>query len=102
MNTKQAQLAQRHAALVNRIAEQRNQLSVAMEPFQAPLSLVDKGVMVYRFLAHKPLLMGGIAALVAATHPKRWLFVLENGFMIWQLFSAARRKINSNANERLR
>ena len=92
MNTKQNQLAELHAELVSQIAEQRSQLSAVVKPFQAPLSFVDKGVFVYRYLTRKPLLLAGAAALVAASRPKRWLFVLENGLMIWQLVAALRRR----------
>jgi len=92
MNIKQAKLAARRAALIKQIADQRGQLSAGVKQFQTPLSFVDKGVYVYRYLTRKPVLLGGIAALVAATRPKRWLFLLENSLMIWQLISAARRR----------
>ena len=91
MNDKQIKLAQRRAHLVNLIAYQRNQLSLAVEPLQSPLHIADKGVRVYRYLSRKPVLLAGAAALVAVTRPKRWLMVLENGLLIWQLFTAARR-----------
>lgn len=91
MNDKQIQLAQRREQLINQIAYQRSLLAVAVEPLQTPLHIADKGVRVYRYLTRKPLLLAGAAALVAATRPKRWLLLLENGLLIWQLVSAARR-----------
>jgi len=91
MNDKQIKLAQRRAHLVNQIASQRSQLSVAVESLQKPLRIADNGVRIYRYLTRKPVFLVGAAALVAATRPKRWLLLLENGLLIWQLISAARR-----------
>ena len=92
MNNKQIKLAQHRAHLLDQIAYQRTLLSVAVEPLQSPLRIADKGVRVYRYLTRKPVLLAGAAALVAASRPKRWLMVLENSLLIWQLISAAKRE----------
>jgi hypothetical protein len=91
MNDKQIELARRHAHLVNQIAYQRSQLSIAVESLHTPLRIADKGVRVYRYLTRKPVLLAGVAALVAAARPKRWLLILENGLLVWQLFAAVKR-----------
>lgn len=91
MNDKQIKLAQRRAHLINQIEVQRNLLSGAVEPFQTPLRIADNSVRVYRYLTRKPVLLASAAALVVATRPKRWLQLFENGLLIWQLVSAAKR-----------
>jgi hypothetical protein len=93
MNNRQIQLAQRRAALVNKAAAQRVQLAELAEPFHAPLKLADKGVSVYRYFKRHPVLLTGVVTVAAAIRPKRWLFMLENGLLIWQLATAASRKI---------
>ncbi len=93
MKNRQIQLAQRHAALVNKAAAQRVQLAEVVEPFHAPLKLADKGVSVYRYFKRHPVLLTAVITVAAAIRPKRWLFMLENGLLIWQLATAASRRI---------
>ena len=91
MNDKQIKLARRRAHLVKQIEEQRNLLTVAVKPFQTPLRIADNSVRIYRYFTRKPVLLASAAALVVATRPKRWLLLFENGLLIWQLVSAAKR-----------
>jgi len=93
MNNKIAQLAERRACLRVRIANQRMALEEAVTPFRASLAMLDKGVQVYRYLAKHTALVAGIMAFAAVIRPNRWLFMLEKGWMVWRLASAARRKI---------
>jgi len=93
MNSIIEQLAERRAALVARIASQRIALAEEFSPVRESLTLVDKGLHALRYLAKHPVVLAGVMALVAAIRPKRWLFVLENGWMAWHLFQTARHKL---------
>jgi hypothetical protein len=93
MNKKIAQLAERRAYLKFRIANQRMALAEAVAPFRGPLAILDKGLQAFRYLAKHTALVAGIVAFAAVIRPNRWLFMLEKGWMVWRLASAARRKI---------
>lgn len=93
MNNKIAQLAERRAALVHKAAMQRKELTQAFAPLREPLTIADKGLHALRYLAQHPVLMAGTVALAVVVRPKRWLFVLESGWMAWRIAVAARRRL---------
>ena len=93
MNNKIAQLAERRAALVHRVAMQRKEFTEAFAPLRVPLTIADKGLHALRYLAQHPVLMAGTVALAVVVRPKRWLFVLESGWMAWRMALAARRRL---------
>jgi hypothetical protein len=99
MNNKRIQLAARRAELMNRASAQREELSQAFEHLRAPLTLADKGMSALRFIAQHPLILAGALALAVAVKPKRWLFVLENGWLAWRIAKAAKRRLESPATQ---
>lgn len=97
MNNNRISLAERRAVLVAKAASQRMELTEAFEPLRVPLTYADKGLYALRYVAQHPILMAGAAALAAVMRKKRWLFVLENGWLIWRLASAAKHKREDRA-----
>lgn len=96
MNNNIIQLSARRAALLAKIENQRLALADAITPLRRPLSLADKGLNAMRYLASHPVLVAGIAtAVVVATRPKNWIFVLGKGWMMLRLLLAARQKFAS-------
>jgi len=93
MNNKIAQLAERRASLVAKMANQRMALTEAFAPLHVPLTIADKGLHAFRYLAQHPALMAGAVALTVMVRPKRWLFMLESGWMVWRMALAARRRL---------
>ena len=93
MNSKIAKLAERRASLVAQIANQRMALTEAFAPLRVSLTIADKGLHALRYLAQHPVLMAGAVALAVVLRPKRWLFVLESGWMTWRMAIAARRRL---------
>jgi hypothetical protein len=63
MNEKMIELMERRDKLLARVAVQRDELADIGLQLHSPLSLVDKGVAVARFLRFHPLLIAGVAAL---------------------------------------
>jgi len=93
MNNKRTQLAERRAELVNRIARQREELTQAFTPLRVPFTFADKGLHALRYVAKHPAMVAGAMALAVALRPKRWLFVLENGWLAWRIAMAAKRRL---------
>lgn len=96
MNNRIAQLAERRAALVNTAAMQRRELTEAFAPLHAPLMIAEKGLHALRYLAQHPVLMAGTMALAVVVRPRRWLFVLESGWLVWRMAVSARRSLKLN------
>ena len=64
MNEKKLELVERRNMLLARIATQREDLAEISLQLQRPISLVDKGVAVARFLRFHPALFAGLAAFL--------------------------------------
>ena len=64
MNEKMYELVERRNKLLARIVAQREELAEISSQLQSPLSLVDKGVTVARFLRFHPALVAGLAAFL--------------------------------------
>jgi YqjK-like protein len=94
MTNMRIQLAERRAALVSKAAQQRMQLTASFEALRAPLALADQGLNVVRNIAKHPFIVTGVVALAVVAKPKRWIFILESGWMAWRLALAAKRKLS--------
>ena len=93
MNNTIVQLAERRIVLVAKIETQRLALTTAIIPLRSPLRLADKGVQAVRYFVTHPVLIAGVMMFAIATRPKRWLFLLEKGWMVWRLAQAAKRRL---------
>ncbi len=60
------ELMHSRAGLLAEIAKQREQLSGIQAEWQTRLLLVDRGVSVLEYLRRHPLVVGGVAAILAA------------------------------------
>lgn len=78
-------LAERRGELVARAATQRIALAHALEPWRPRLALVDRGVAVFRYLAHHPALVAGAVLLFVVLRPRQAGKWLRRGWMVWQL-----------------
>ncbi len=83
-------IARRRAALVAQAAAQRNELGRLVEPWQKPLTLVDRGIEIARRLrAHPFAVAAGVALLV-------WIGRGRLGgwtgriWAVWQIYSSLR------------
>jgi hypothetical protein len=99
MNTRLTELATRRAALVEKAASQRAQLSRAAEPWRGPLALADKGLAIVRYVgSHPPLLAGvvGVAAFMVVRRPRRLVGLLQRGWMVWRLVLAVKQNLRGS------
>lgn len=65
MSEKKSELMNKRSELLAKIAVQREQMYAIQAEFMTPLTLVDNGISAVRFLRSHPLMVGGIAALIA-------------------------------------
>lgn len=81
MNNKLELLAQRRAMLANKAAEQRLELSFAVDPLRTSLGYADQGMKAYKFISRHPALVTGAVALAFFVIPKHWLAFLQKSLM---------------------
>lgn len=93
MNKKITQFAERRDYLVSKIAMQRAELSCAFSPLRVPLGYADKTLNAIRFVTRHYVLMTGIASLGIFTAPRRWLVILETGWLAWRALLAAKHRL---------
>lgn len=91
MTTQQGELAARKQALLHQLDSQRTELKMALEEWQAPLSTVDKGLNVARYLNH-PALLGGLA-LLATIGQQGMLVWVTRGWWLWKTAVSVKRKL---------
>ena len=86
MNKKLIKLAQRRKRLVLEAAEQRVQLTQAVDAWRTPLALADQGLATISFIKKHPILMAASTAvlvrLVRKSFIGKWF---GRGMMAWQL-----------------
>ena len=91
MNEQERRIAARRARLIARIDAERITLAQDLEPWRAPLAVVDHGLDVLRYLRNRPAwIVGGVALLIGLRPGTagRWL---RNGLLAWQLVHELRR-----------
>lgn len=96
MNKKLMKINEHRNFLINKAAEQRKELSKATEPMRVYLSIADKGLHTLEYVTKRPFLIAGAVALIVLVKPKRWVFILQNGWMAWRLLLAAKQKFQGN------
>jgi len=95
MNTKLTTLEERRIALINKVADQRLELSKAVSRLHAPMIIADSGLNALRYVSRHPLLLSGVVLLATVWRPSRWFKILKNGWLIWRISLAARQKSNA-------
>jgi YqjK-like protein len=83
-NFKSKSLAKRREFLVLQAATQRQMLAHYVEIWRAPLSMVDRGICVIRYIKQNPLLTTGVGfgifTILKSNHPMKWV---KNGWLAW-------------------
>jgi len=90
MNAKLIELAERRTVLVARAATQRAELAQILAPWRRPLTVVDQGVWVVRYLKSYGWLLVGVGVFVAF-RPWRGARWLRRGFVVWRLALVVKR-----------
>ena len=58
--------------------------------FAGPLKVADRGISVVRYLRDRPLALGAIAAVLAATRGRGVVKWAKRGFLAWRAYRALR------------
>jgi hypothetical protein len=85
MNEKKIELMERRNELLARISAQREQMTEIGMQLQSPLSLLDKGVAVARFLSFHPSLVAGAAAFMLIRR-RSMAGLVWVGWSAWKVF----------------
>jgi len=93
MNIKLIELAKRRAALIEKAAKQRAELSRAVAPWQGALTLADRGLRVMDYLKRHPALLIGAALITAALRPRRSVKMLRRGWLLWDIGTRVKRAL---------
>jgi len=79
-----AELARRKERLIARTAAQRSVIADVYHRWQMPVSLLDRGVAVARFLRSHPLLLAVGVAVAAAVGRRNLLYWAGRGWVAWR------------------
>lgn len=90
MNPALTRIAQRRAELVSRAAGQRATLARHVDVWRRPLTFVDKGLGVLRYVGNHPAWILGGALAPSALQPGRLGSWLRRGFLAFQVVSRLR------------
>lgn len=93
MKNTRIHLAEQRAKLLARAASQREELAQAFSSLHRPLALADKGLNALRYVGQHPVLIAGVVAVALVMRPKRWLMLLQNGWLVWRMGLSAKRRI---------
>lgn len=90
MNPALTRIAQRRAELVARAAGQRATLARHVDVWRRPLTFVDKGLSVIRYVGNHPAWILGGALAPVAVQPGRLGSWLRRGFLVFQVVNRLR------------
>lgn len=92
MNEQMHEIMQQRAQLVARIAAQREQVAVEMTRWSAPLAAVDRGLVAGQYLRSHPLVLVGVAGVVALVAVKRRsvMVIVGGALRLWSLYKTAK------------
>lgn len=85
-----ATIARRRAALVAQAAAQRDELGRLVEPWQKPLTLVDRGIEIVRRLRAHPFAIAAGVALLVGMGRGRLSGWTGRIWAVWQIYSSLR------------
>jgi hypothetical protein len=78
------EIARRKERLIARIEQQRTVISVACLRLQKPLGVVDRGIVIARYLKSHPLVLGAGVAAFAIVHPRNLWRWARRGLFLWR------------------
>jgi hypothetical protein len=78
------EIRERRAGLLARAARERAQLSMQIEAWRAPLSLLDKSIAAARYLRQHPAWVVVAAAAFALIRPRRAFAWVRRGLIAWR------------------
>ena len=89
MNGTQGQLieiARRKERLIARAALQREAIGASVRQLQGPISVVDRGLEIARFLRRHPLLVGAVIATATAFRRRGLVSIAGRALSIWRVW----------------
>lgn len=93
MSTSSLKLAQRHGALRERIAEQRNTLAGHAGPLERALGKADKALAGIEWIKAHPQVVGVAVAVVVVASPKRAWRWSKRFYFVWRGWQSLRNSL---------
>ena len=92
MNKQMQEIVQQRARLAARIAAQREHVAVEMTHLAAPLAALDRGLVAGQYLRSHPLVLVGVAGVVAlvAVKRRRVMVIVGGALRLWNFYKSAR------------
>jgi hypothetical protein len=87
----EALFLRRRERLVGRSDALRAALAADLEALRTPLAIAEGAASGLRYLRERPLLVGGLAFLLAAKRSSLWSWI-THGIVLWQAFTSWRRR----------
>jgi len=88
MNARLMEITRRRAALVAQAATQRSELGRWVQPWQAPLGLVDRGIALLRRVRTNPLALAVGVLLLFRLGSGRWSVWAGRLWTGWQIYQS--------------
>ena len=82
------ELARRKERLIGRAEGQRGEIAAAIQRWEKPIGVVDRGIAVARFLRAHPLLLAGAAVAAAVLGRRNLVRWLGRGWVTWRTWRA--------------
>ncbi len=89
MTSRADTLLQRRAQLLEKIADQRQQVSALSAHWHRPLQIADQGLAVVTYVRNHPILLGG-GVVMLMVRRRGVLGALSGAWRIWKMYSRAR------------
>ena len=83
-----ATLERRRELLTALCAAQRDELAYFVRRFEKPISIADRGIAVVRYFRSRPLAVGALAALLAASRGRGLMKWAQRGVFVWRAWRA--------------
>lgn len=93
MDARLIELVERRERLVARAAIQRAEFARRLDPWRAPVAVIDQGVAVYQYLKARPAIVVGVLAFLLALRPRNGVKWLRRGWMLWQTVRYLKRRM---------
>ncbi len=85
MNEQMLEVMQRRGELLARIAVQREQVAGIGARWQTPLALADQGISALHYARSHPVLIGGVAALIAVRR-RGVVGMVKGAWRLWKVY----------------